>query len=589
MGNRGNGYINFSKKTNTLYILIRIRSEAKRLLDWKANYEAFKKKHPSSPSKSPSSPGSPSGSRGWPRQLEADLDSNLRRVQSQMKNYADLVIRRVQVGPRSAALLFLSSLTDQRLIQEGIVAQLQGSLSFFEQETGGEPADPFAWVYLERVHANFGLRSSDWSILLDSLVKGQTLLLIDGYAEALTLDTRQIEKRSIDQPQTEQVIRGSRDGFIEQLDTNLSLIRYRLQTADLIIQTGELGTRTKSTAAVCYIEGIANPDLVSEVMRRLSKIDIDGIIDAGYIEQFIEDQPISPFPQIQNTERADKTVAALLEGRVAILVDGSSFALIVPALFDQFFQTIDDYSERFLIASLLRFVRLIALIFSVFFPSLYVSVISYNPELLPTDFAVAISGGRAGVPFPAMLEVLIMEASMEVLREATIRLPQMIGGALSIVGVLVIGQAAVSAGLSSPITVVIVALTTIGSFATPAYNAAIAMRMLRFPLIVLAGLFGLYGVMIGSIFIVNHLLYLESFGVPFLQSILTKQAGFMDTLIRAPLWWMGKRPSYINAVDDTRRAEGTFQANFDKIFQPEDKTDANPEENQHDSTGLRHQ
>ncbi|MBW4840323.1 MAG: spore germination protein [Paenibacillaceae bacterium] len=527
-------------------------------------------------------------------QLETDLDDNLRSIQNRIRNSSDMVVRRVKImGRRSAALLFLSSLTDAKLIQEGIVAPLQAPPLAFEpriEEDLHRQVDLFDLVYQERVHANLGQRSSDWDVLLDQLMKGQTLLFIDGYAEAMTFDTRLVEKRAIEQPQTEQVIRGSRDGFIEQLETNLSLIRYRLQSADLVIETGELGSRTKSKTAVCYIDGIANPDLISEVMRRLSKIDIDGIIDAGYIEQFIEDQPISPFPQIQNTERADKTVAALLEGRVAILVDGSSFALIAPSLFDQYFQTIDDYSERFMIASLLRLVRLMALLFSVFFPSLYVSVISYNPELLPTDFAVAISGGRAGVPFPAMLEVLIMEASMEILREATIRLPQMIGGALSIVGVLVIGQAAVSAGLSSPITVVIVALTTIGSFATPAYNAAIAMRMLRFPLIILAGLFGLYGVVLGSIFIINHMLYLESFGVPFLQSILAKKrAGFVDTLIRAPLWWMGKRPSYLHALDDTRRAEGTFQANIDKIFDPEEKADAENAENQHNSAGHRHQ
>lgn len=563
------------------------------MMEWKSKYEAYMKKIHSSSSSSSSNSSSLEGNQ--PRQLEASLENNLNMIHQHMNHYADLVVRQVTLDKRDAALLFLSSITDQKLIQEGIVAPMQSPFLSHELKPGNgeyspEPLDPFEQVYRERVHANFGQRSSDWSVLLDLMMKGHTVLLIDGYAEGVTFNTRSIEKRSIEQPQTEQVIRGSRDGFIEQLETNLSLIRYRLQTADLVVETADLGTRSKSKTAVCYISRIANPDLVSEVMRRLSKIDIGGIIDAGYIEQFIEDQPISPFPQIQNTERADKTAAALLEGRIAILVEGSSFALIVPALFDQFFQTIDDYSERFLIASMLRFVRLMALIFSVFFPSLYVSVISYNPELMPTDFAVAIAGGRAGVPFPAMLEVLIMEASMEVLREATIRLPQMIGGALSIVGVLVIGQAAVSAGLSSPITVVIVALTTIGSFATPAYNAAIAMRMLRFPLIVLAGLFGLYGVMIGSIFIVNHLLYLESFGIPYLQSILTKKrAGIVDTIIRAPLWWMGKRPSYLYTIDDTRRGANTFQANFNKIFRPEETADAENRETQHDSAGHRDQ
>lgn len=555
--------------------------------DWKTNYEAFMKKHPPNRPQSGPAAGSPSAAGNGPLPFETKLEANLRTIRTRFGNIGDLLIRELKVmGERNAALLFFTSLSDQRMIQEGIVAPLL-SPSRLEDKPEMDLLDR---VCSERVQANLRLRSSDWNVLLDLLMKGQTLLLVDGYAEAAAFDTRMVEKRAIEQPQTEQVIRGPRDGFIEQLETNLSLIRYRLQTADLVVETGELGRRTKSKTAVCYIDGIADPQFVSEVMRRLAKIDIDGILDAGYIEQFIEDQPISPFPQIQNTERPDKTVAALLEGRVAILVDGSSFALIVPALFDQFFQTIDDYSERFLIASLLRFVRLMALLFSVFFPSLYVSVISYNPELLPTDFAVAISGGRAGVPFPAMLEVLIMEASMEILREATIRLPQMIGGALSIVGVLVIGQAAVSAGLSSPITVVIVALTTIGSFATPAYNTAIAMRMLRFPLIVLAGLFGLYGVMIGSIFIINHLLYLESFGVPYLRSVLAKKrAGVVDTFIRAPLWWMGKRPSYLHAIDDTRRTEGTFQANFDKIFQSEEKANAENGENQHDSAGHRHQ
>lgn len=267
-------------------------------------------------------------------------------------------------------------------------------------------------------------------------------------------------------------------------------------------------------------------------------------------------------------------MAALLEGRVAILVDGSPFALIVPALFNQFFQTVDDYTERFIMGSLIRIIRLIALASSLFFPALYVSVISYNPELLPTDFAVAISGGRAGVPFPAVLEVLIMEVSMEVLREATIRLPQMIGGALSIVGVLVIGQAAVGAGLASPITVVIVALTTIGSFATPAYNAAIALRMLRFPLILLAGMFGLYGVMIGTILILNHLLFLESFGVPYMSPYIPgKWRDLKDTLVRVPLWWMRRRPSFLHARDTDRLPRSVPAAEIDQILRQGDETD----------------
>ena len=276
-------------------------------------------------------------------------------------------------------------------------------------------------------------------------------------------------------------------------------------------------------------------------------------MDVGYVEQFIEDQPFSPFPTIQNTERPDKTAAALLEGRVAIMSEGSPFALIVPCFFNQFYHTVDDYTERFLIGSFIRIIRLLALITSLIFPALYVSLISFNPELIPTEFAVAIAGGRAGVPFPTFIEVLMIEISMEVLREATLRLPQVIGGALSIVGVLIIGQAAVSAGFASPITVVIVAFTTIGSFATPAYNAASALRLLRFPLILLAGTFGLYGVMLGLLFICNHLLALESFGSPFLSPFVpASRQGMKDLFIRGPLWWMRKRPSHLNPQDPDR-------------------------------------
>lgn len=559
------------------------------MLDWKRKYETFveKQRQAGSSSSSSKDTGGQDGKRGNAKQLDSSLERNLREVQVRLGDNTDLTVRKLHYGKREAALLYYSSLTDQKQIQEGIVRSLMSAEGGRESGSGN---DVLTALCEETIYINVGARSSDWTVLLEWMTKGHAVLLLDGFAEGQTFDSRKIEKRGIEQPQTEQVIRGAREGFIEALETNLSLIRYRLQSPSLKIETGDIGARTKSKVAVCYMDGIANPELIGEVMRRLGKINIDGIIDAGYIEQFIEDQPLSPFPQIQNTERPDKTVAALLEGRVAILVDGSSFALIVPALFDQFFQTIDDYSERFLIASLLRFVRLMALMFSIFFPSLYVSVISYNPELMPTDFAVAIAGGRAGVPFPAMLEVLIMEVSMEILREATIRLPQMIGGALSIVGVLVVGQAAVSAGLSSPITVVIVALTTIGSFATPAYNVAIALRMLRFPLILLAGLFGLYGVMIGSIFIINHLLYLESFGVPYLKSIVAKKrAGIKDTFMRAPLWWMGRRPSYLHAVDDTRRAEGTLERQLEKIILPEGSHDEKRKEDQHDTAGDRDQ
>ncbi|MDI3257629.1 MAG: spore germination protein, partial [Kyrpidia sp.] len=397
--------------------------------------------------------------------------------------------------------------------------------------------------------------------ILEAVLRGETAVVVEGLADVILIDTRTLEKRAVDQPATEQVIRGARDGFIELINTNISLLRYRLQTPDFRVKMVQLGELSKTKFAVCYVESVANPDLVREVHERITKISIDAVEAAGYVEQLIEDHHTSPFPQIQNTERPDKAVAALMEGRVVILADGTPFALIVPAVFSQFLQTIDDYSERFLMASMVRAVRFVALVFSLIFPSLYVSLISYNPELIPTRFAVAVAGGRAGVPFPAVIEVLIMEVAMEVLREATIRMPQQVGGALSIVGALVIGQAAVGAGFASPITVVVVALTTIGSFATPAYNAAVALRMLRFPLTILSGMFGLYGVMIGLIAIINHLLSLRSFGVPYFSPVVpTDWQGIRDTLLRSPLWTMTKRPAHLFTRNPVRLARRMVDA-----------------------------
>jgi spore germination protein KA len=394
---------------------------------------------------------------------------------------------------------------------------------------------------------------SDIPSIMQGLMEGNSIILIEGLNEAFLIGSRNVDKRSIENPDTERIIRGPREGFIELLQPNLALLRYRLQTTDFRIKTMRVGRITKTKIAICYVEGLVEPALLEEVKDRISVIDIDSIQDSGYLEQFIEDNHLSPFPQVQNTERPDKAVASMLEGKVTILVDGSPFALIVPAVFGQFFQTNEDYNERFVAGSLVRLLRVIALFFALFFPSFYVSIIAFNPELIPTDFAVAVASGRAGVPVPTILEVLLMEVAMEVLREATIRLPQQVGGALSIVGVLVVGQAAVEAGFVSPITVVVIALTTIGSFATPAYNAAIALRMLRFPLVIMAGIFGLYGVMIGFILIFNHVLSLKSFGVPYLSPIVPGNfQGMKDTIVRMPLWSMSKRPAQFHVRNQDR-------------------------------------
>lgn len=450
------------------------------------------------------------------------------------------------------SVLYLNSIADKESISNEIIKPLAKTTDIAirnDTETQSINVNELTkLLYHADIKAETNLAN-----ILNGILRGKTVLIVDGMSEVLLIDTFKTDKRSIAQPETEQVIRGPRDGFIESMQTNIALIRSRLPIPEFRVDSIEIGTLTKSNVSICYIDGITNEALVDDVKRRLSTIDIDRILDAGYIEQLIQDNPRSPFPQIKSTERPDVVVGNLVEGRVAILVDGSPFTLIAPATFNQFFHTSEDYNERFIMTSIIRFIRIIALLFSLIMPSLYVAIISYHPELIPTAFAVAVTSGRAGVPFPAVVEVFLMEAAMEILREATVRMPKQVGGALSIVGVLVVGQAAVEAGFVSPITVVVIALTSIGSFATPAYNMAIGFRMMRFPLLIITGIFGFYGLMLGLLFVFNHLLSLKSFGVPYMSPLAPlNYGGLKDSIFRAPLNWLLDRPEELQTQNQRR-------------------------------------
>jgi spore germination protein KA len=492
--------------------------------------------------------------------LNGSLESTSTLIHNLLGANSDFISRHFQVFSEFHAFIFyFSPLVDQGMVNLEIMKPLMEKPAH-SIEICIDSSNLEEIILNQALIYSHCIFESQLDRVVEAILEGKTVVVIEGMKEALVIGSRHVEKRAVEQPQTEQVIQGPREGFIEQLNTNLGLLRYRLPTPDFRVIVTRIGRKTRSQVAVCYLEGVANPELVKEVNKRLAAIDIDGILDVGYLEQFIEDNHFTPFPQVLNTERPDKTVANILEGRVAILVDGSPFALIVPVVFSSFYQSTEDYTSRYLQGSFVRLVRVVALVFSMVFSALYVAIISFNPELIPTKFAVAVAGGRAGVPFPAVVEILIMEVSMEVLREATIRLPKQVGGALSIVGVLVIGQAAVAAGFASPITVVVIALTTIGSFATPAYNAAFALRMLRFPLIFLSGIFGLYGLVVGLILITNHILSLRSFGVPYMTPAVPEDLqGMKDLVVRAPFWWMKKRPENLFPLDSDRLGENMME------------------------------
>ncbi|NQX68929.1 spore germination protein [Paenibacillus alba] len=386
---------------------------------------------------------------------------------------------------------------------------------------------------------------------------GSVGLFVDGIATGFSLGLAKWEKRSIEEPSAESIIRGPREGFTETICVNTSMLRRKMKSTSLKMLAYHIGKHTQTEVVIVYMEGIANESLIEEVQSRINDIEIDGILESGYIEGLIEDNPFSPFPQIQVTERPDVVCAALLEGKVSILVDGTPVALIAPATLFSLLQSPEDYYQRFIIGTCIRWLRYIFFFITLLLPSLYVSILTFHQEMVPTSLLLSIAKSREDIPFPALIEALLMEVAFEALREAGVRLPKQVGAAVSIVGALVIGQAATSAGLVSSPMVMVVAITGIASFMMPQYATGIALRMLRFPIMFLSGMLGLLGLMLGFILIVIHLCSLRSLGVPYLQPLAPiKASELKDVLIRAPIWSMRTRPKFTGRSNDIRQPSG---------------------------------
>lgn len=379
--------------------------------------------------------------------------------------------------------------------------------------------------------------------LIDHVLSGGTVLLINGSKHSLLISGQSWEQRSVDEPLSEAVVLGPREGFTENLRTNTSMIRRRLKTTKLKFESIQIGNLSKTEVVITYLDTIAQHSIVEEVRSRLSQINIDAIEDSGYILEFIEDEPFSLFPQILQTERPDRVVGNLLEGRIGIIVENSPFVLIVPVTFFQMMNSPEDYYGRFILTSFIRLIRYLFLLVALLFPAIYIAVTTFHQELLPTNLLFSVAASREKVPFPAVVEVLLMEITFEALREAGLRLPKPIGSTVSIVGALVIGQAAVEAGIVSAPLVIVVSTTGIASFMFPSYPVTGAIRLLRFFMIFLAGSLGFYGILLGFFFVLVHLVQLRSFGVPYLAPIAPFNFNNLkDIFVRAPWWKMNERP-----------------------------------------------
>lgn len=468
-----------------------------------------------------------------PTALTGDLEADLACLAAILKPCGDLLLRRLPpagAGGTPAALLYLKYQVDAKLLGQLVLKPLL--------LRRGQGVDPLQRVPILRI-----ARSSQIDQVVDGILQGKAALLTAGSCEAQMLQVAKKAERSIDTPQTEAAVRGPKEAFVESLETNLTLVRRRLVTPALRMEFLQLGRRTQSETAILWMDGIADQSVVAEVRQRVNQIQIDGVLDTGYVEELIEDDPYSPFPQIEHTERPDKLVAALLGGRVGLIVDGSPFALIAPVTFVNFIQASEDYYERYILATAVRWVRYLALFLALLAPSFYVAIASIHQEMIPTGLVLRLAATREGAPFPLFLEALLMEIAFEILREAGIRLPRPVGQAVSIVGGLVVGEAAVRAGIASPVTIVVVALTGIASFSLPAYSLGVSLRVLRFPMLIVAAAMGLPGLTIALLMMVTHLAALRSFGAPYLAPLApSRYSEWKDVLVRVPRWAMRRRP-----------------------------------------------
>lgn len=488
--------------------------------------------------------------------LSRSLSSNLDTIRQSIGHCPDVVIREFKLGNwgYKAAIVYIDGLVDKMAIDNQVMKPLMLELSKIQQPEKISAA-PDLVDKIKNTAITHGkikeVNTLDDCIL--EVLSGNTALLVDGSRKVLVICTPGWEARGIQEPITESVVRGSRDGFTETLRNNIVLLRRRIRDPNLTMASYKIGRRSKKDLVVVYIKGLTSQELVGEVKRRIERIDIDDAPESGYIEQLIEDDFLSPFPQVQNTERPDRVTSALLEGRVAILLDGTPSALLVPVTLPMLMQAPEDYYERWCFASLLRLIRYSAFFISLFLPSTYIALVSYHQGLIPTKLAISIAAGREGVPFPSIMEALIMEVTIEILREAGVRLPRPVGQAVGIVGGLVIGEAAVQAGIVSPIMVVVVALTAISSFAAPQYALGITLRILRFFMMFAASVLGLYGVILVYIMITVHIVKLKSFGVDYSAPFAPyRPRDWKDFILRMPLKTMNYRPGLTRPRDPVR-------------------------------------
>jgi Bacillus/Clostridium GerA spore germination protein len=464
-------------------------------------------------------------------------ESFTKEIKDVLHESADLVMMSPRPG---VTFLYFDMLIDKTMLNRDIMSQL-----------GVEELTPNGLkerLNVGNIEVYTGVNPS-----VSSLLSGAVLIHLEGYSSVLAVNIRSGDSRSLSKPENESIVIGPQLGFNESLATNISLIRRYLVNPNLCNKSITLGKQTKTAISLLYIEGVASEQMVQTVKERISTITIDGVLDSSLLMQLIEDNGLSIFPQFILTERPDRACSWLLNGKVVILVDGSSLVIGCPQSFVEFFQSMEDQNVKWQVASFFRILRFIAMLLSVFFTAIYVASLTFHYEIIPQPLLIPLSESRSRVPFPPIIEALLLEFIIELLREAGARLPTKVGQTMGIVGGIVIGTAAVQAGFTSNILIIIVALGALASFTTPSFMMGNVIRILRFPIIILAGFWGFYGTMFAFCFLLIHLLRQTSLGSPFLAPFYPiRIRDWADSIFRLPLKYTSKRPYQARPLDSEK-------------------------------------
>jgi len=548
---------------------------------------AKKKASDSKKSGEPSGSGKNEGGGKGKHPISKDLQTNLRTIKQELNSPTnqDVVIREFKVMQKcDAFLVFIDGMADNGTINDYILRQLmarpfgqsEGSSCKEEPKKGDSGSSnqeessktlvrqdetkntnnadvcTVDFIAANLLSANQVTKFSDIDSAIKQVLNGLTAVFINGDNKCIIVETRGYESRSVTTPMTETIVKGPQEAFVENLRTNLTLIRKIIKSKDLITEITPIGKIDQVNCAIVYMKEIVNPKVVAEVKRRINNLDIDFAIGNGVLDQLIEDHPYSIFPQIISTERPDRTASFLMDGKVALICDGAPFASIVPVTFFHMFHTSEDSIIRWQYGNFLRYVRMFASFFAAFLPGLYIALTLYHKEMIPNELMVSLHKARENVPFPTVFEVLLMELSFEIIREAGIRVPGVVGQTLGIIGAIVLGQAAVSAGLVSPVLIIIVAITGLGSFTIPDFGLSFSIRIMRFIFIFLGAMAGFYGISAGMFVLGGYACSMKSFGVPYFAPIAPKTKSSPDVINRAPAWTQIERPDFLNTRNRKR-------------------------------------